>query len=75
MGLIIKTPIGDIVFIEDVRVDNANGVPTPEEEEQARRARLARAAGKTREADRLVSKTAKSIVERVKPVPKRGRSR
>lgn len=48
---------------------------TPEEEEQARRARLARAAGKTREADRLASKAAKSIAARVKPVPKRGRSR
>jgi len=37
MGLIIKTPIGEIVFIEDVRVDNENGVPTKEEEEQYRR--------------------------------------
>lgn len=37
MGLIIKTPIGDIVFIEDVRVDNLNGVPTEEEVEQYKR--------------------------------------
>src|SRR3989344_6035707 len=34
MGLVIKTPIGDIAFIEDVRVDNMQGVPTQEEEEQ-----------------------------------------
>ncbi len=34
MGLIIHTGIGDIVFIEDVRVDNVNGVPTAEEEKQ-----------------------------------------
>ncbi len=34
MGLIIKTPIGEIVFIEDVRVDNVNGVPTQEEVKQ-----------------------------------------
>ncbi len=34
MGLIIKTPPGNIVFIEDVRVDNIAGVPTEEEEEQ-----------------------------------------
>jgi len=31
MGLVIETPYGDIVFIEDVRVDNINGVPTEEE--------------------------------------------
>jgi ribonuclease J len=37
MGLIIKTPVGNIVFIEDVRVDNINGVPTEEEEEQYKR--------------------------------------
>ncbi len=37
MGLIINTPVGDIVFIEDVRVDNVNGVPTEEEEEQYKR--------------------------------------
>ncbi len=34
MGLIIETPFGDIVFIEDVRVDNIKGVPTEEEVEQ-----------------------------------------
>ncbi|MDP1624954.1 MAG: ribonuclease J [bacterium] len=34
MGLIIETPYGNIVFIEDVRVDNINGVPTEEEVEQ-----------------------------------------
>ncbi len=34
MGLIIETPYGNIVFIEDVRVDNVNGVPTEEEVEQ-----------------------------------------
>lgn len=34
MGLIIETPFGDIIFIEDVRVDNMNGVPTDEEVEQ-----------------------------------------
>jgi ribonuclease J len=37
MGLIIKTPVGNIVFIEDVRVDNVNGVPTEEEVEQYKR--------------------------------------
>lgn len=37
MGLIIKTPPGNIVFIEDVRVDNIKGIPTPEEEEQYKR--------------------------------------
>jgi ribonuclease J len=37
MGLIIKTPYGDIVFIEDVRVDNVKGVPTEEEERQYER--------------------------------------
>src|SRR3989344_3722194 len=37
MGLIIKTPIGDIVFIEDVRVDNIEGIPTEEEVEQYKR--------------------------------------
>ena len=31
MGLVIDTPFGDIVFIEDVRVDNADGQPTEEE--------------------------------------------
>jgi ribonuclease J len=34
MGLVITTPLGDIVFIEDVRVDNIKGVPTDEEVEQ-----------------------------------------
>ncbi len=37
MGLIIKTPPGNIVFIEDVRVDNIAGVPTEEEHEQYKR--------------------------------------
>lgn len=34
MGLLIETPLGEIAFIEDVRVDNVNGVPTEEEVEQ-----------------------------------------
>ncbi|MBX4209323.1 ribonuclease J, partial [Candidatus Parcubacteria bacterium] len=34
MGLVIATPYGDIVFIEDVRVDNIKGVPTEEEVKQ-----------------------------------------
>ena len=37
MGMIIHTHMGDIVFIEDVRVDNLNGVPTEEEVEQYKR--------------------------------------
>lgn len=37
MGLIIKTDYGNIVFIEDVRVDNIKGVPTEEEEQQYKR--------------------------------------
>lgn len=37
MGLIIETPFGDIVFVEDVRVDNIKGVPTEEEHEQYKR--------------------------------------
>jgi ribonuclease J len=37
MGLVIKTPLGNIVFIEDVRVDNIDGVPTEEEIEQYKR--------------------------------------
>lgn len=37
MGLIIHTEIGDIVFIEDVRVDNVDGVPTEEESKQYER--------------------------------------
>jgi ribonuclease J len=37
MGLVIKTHMGDIVFIEDVRVDNIDGVPTEEEVDQYKR--------------------------------------
>ena len=37
MGLIIKTPYGNIVFIEDVRVDNVKGIPTEEEIKQYER--------------------------------------
>ena len=37
MGLVIHTHMGDIVFIEDVRVDNINGVPTEEEVDQYKR--------------------------------------
>jgi len=37
MGLIVKTPYGEIVFIEDVRVDNRNGVVTEQEIEQYKR--------------------------------------
>ncbi len=37
MGLVIETPYGNIVFIEDVRVDNVAGVPTEEEVEQYKR--------------------------------------
>lgn len=37
MGIIIETPYGDIVFIEDVRVDNVKGVPTEEEVAQYKR--------------------------------------
>lgn len=37
MGLVVKTAVGDIVFIEDVRVDNIKGVPTDEEVEQYKR--------------------------------------
>lgn len=37
MGLIIETKYGNIVFIEDVRVDNVKGVPTKEEEEHYER--------------------------------------
>ncbi len=37
MGLIIETPMGEIAFIEDVRVDNIDGVPTDEEVEQYKR--------------------------------------
>jgi ribonuclease J len=37
MGLVIHTHMGDIVFIEDVRVDNIKGIPTEEEERQYKR--------------------------------------
>lgn len=37
MGLIIHTHMGDIVFVEDVRVDNIKGEPTDEEHEQYKR--------------------------------------
>jgi len=37
MGLIIHTHMGDIAFIEDVRVDNIEGVPTDLEIEQYKR--------------------------------------
>lgn len=37
MGLVISTPIGDIALIEDVRVDNIDGIPTEEEIEQYKR--------------------------------------
>ncbi len=33
-GVIIETPLGDIVFTGDVRVNSVNGVPTAEEYEQ-----------------------------------------
>jgi len=34
MGIIINTKYGDIVMVEDVRVDNIDGIPTEEEVEQ-----------------------------------------
>lgn len=37
MGLIIQTPVGEIAFIEDVRVDNVDGIPTEEEVQQYKR--------------------------------------
>jgi ribonuclease J len=37
MGLVIHTHMGDIVFIEDVRVDNMKGIPTDEEVTQYKR--------------------------------------
>ncbi len=37
MGLLINTPVGTIALIEDVRVDNINGVVTDEEVEQYKR--------------------------------------
>lgn len=33
MGLIIGTPIGDIAFIEDIRIDHKDGEPTKEEQD------------------------------------------
>lgn len=33
MGVIIETPVGDIVFISDVRVDHEGGIPTKQEVE------------------------------------------
>lgn len=37
MGIIINTVLGDIVIIEDVRVDNVDGIPTEEEVKQYKR--------------------------------------
>jgi ribonuclease J len=37
MGLFVGTPIGDVALIEDVRVDNMNGIPTAEEVSQYER--------------------------------------
>jgi len=37
MGIIINTDLGDVVIIEDVRVDNVDGVPTAEEVKQYER--------------------------------------
>lgn len=37
MGIIIHTEHGEIVIVEDVRVDNVDGVPTDEEVEQYKR--------------------------------------
>ncbi len=37
MGLVVHTAYGNIVFIEDVRVDNVKGVPTEEEVKQYER--------------------------------------
>jgi ribonuclease J len=34
MGLLIETPLGEVAFIEDVRVDNVNGIVEQEEIEQ-----------------------------------------
>lgn len=34
MGILIETPLGEIAFIEDVRVDNIKGVPSQEEIDQ-----------------------------------------
>lgn len=37
MGLLIDTPLGEIAFIEDVRVDNIDGKPIEEERERYKR--------------------------------------
>jgi len=37
MGLIIKTPVGDIAFIEDIRIDHVDGKPTEKEIENWKR--------------------------------------
>jgi len=37
MGIIINTHLGDVVIVEDVRVDNIGGIPTQEEVEQYKR--------------------------------------
>jgi ribonuclease J len=37
MGLIVNTDLGDLVIIEDVRVDNVDGVPTQEEVDHYKR--------------------------------------
>lgn len=37
MGIIVNTQHGDLVIVEDVRVDNIDGVPTEEEVEQYKR--------------------------------------
>lgn len=34
MGLIIKTPVGTVAFVEDVRVDHVDGKPTEKEQKQ-----------------------------------------
>jgi len=34
MGLFIKTPVGTVAFVEDVRVDHVDGVPTQKEKDQ-----------------------------------------
>ncbi len=34
MGIIVNTPYGDVVVVEDVRVDNKDGIPTEEEVQQ-----------------------------------------
>ena len=37
MGIILNTHLGDVVIVEDVRVDNVDGIPTDEEVEQYKR--------------------------------------